>query len=318
MLLADKIKYAREKRGWTQEELAYKAAISVKSIQRVENHIQISLKSLESIAAALGVDYDYLLDERQHLADIKREFSNQAQFIDNSKMFNRTDIIDQIVLKSNVKQNDMVLDLACGTGIITKSIANKSKSIYAVDITDKMVSVTKEMCESEEFNHIHVLKGNAEKLNFQNDFFDLIITRLSIHHFKNPDIVIKEMKRVLKDSGRIIIVDIYSSGILEEAELHNAIEKLRDPTHVKALSLDEFEELFEQNSLCVKSIETIETAREYEEWLKITNAPERYEPLHIILKNLIACNKRAGIELTLSNEKIHFKHRFAIFELCFA
>lgn len=315
MLCGDKIKYNRSKKGWTQEELAYHANISVKSIQRAEKNIQVSIEVLKSIANALELDYTYLLDEKKHLAEITREFSNQAHSINNSKIFNNDDIVQRIVSKANVKITDKVLDLACGTGIITKVLAQKSDTVFAVDITEKMISITKEMCENEGYNHVKVIKGNAEKLNFDNSFFDLIITRLSIHHFRKPEIVIREMKRILNDNGKIIIADIYSSEIPEESELHNAIEQLRDPTHVKALSIKEFNELFETNGFTINSMDMLETTREYGEWLDITNSPERYEPLYIILKNLVECNKDAGIDLRKLNEKIYFNHKLVIYEL---
>lgn len=315
MLFGDKIKYTRSKKGWTQEELAFHAKLGVKTIQRAEKNVQISLDTLRSIAYALDIDYEYLLDEKKHLTEIKREFSNQAHFIHNSKIFNNNQIIQKIISMAGVRPTDQVLDLACGTGIMTRTIAEKTKKVIAVDITDKMVNLTQKMCNENGLDHVKVFNRNAEKLNFEDNFFDVIITRLSIHHFKNPDIVIKEMKRVLKDDGRIIIADIFSSELLEENQLHNAIEQLRDPTHVKALSQSEFQSLFDTNGLAIKNMNIIETQREYGEWLKITNAPERYEALYIVLKNLIESNKKAGIQLKIVDDKIYFIHSWVIYEL---
>jgi ubiquinone/menaquinone biosynthesis C-methylase UbiE len=315
MTVGYKIKYCRTKKGLTQEELAYKANVGVKTIQRAEKNIQISIDALKSIANILEIDYDYLLDDRKHIAEIKREFSNQAQSLNNSPIFNNNDIIDTIISLADIKPDSNVLDLACGTGIVTKALAKTSKHIYAVDITDEMIKMTKAMCIKNGFDHVKVLKGNAEKLNFDNEYFDIIVTRLSIHHFMNPDLTIKEMKRVLKPNGTILISDIYSSNDTEDAELHNAIEILRDPTHIKMLSLSEFEKLFSSNNLAITETSFINIEREYDEWLTITNAPERYQSLYIILKNLIKCGMTADIDLKYEDNKIYFLHKWVIYKL---
>lgn len=102
----------------------------------------------------------------------------------------------------------------------------------------------------------------------------------------------------------MIWFNIYSSNIKEEAELHNAIEQLRDPTHKKMLSLYEFDDLFRITQLKVNKVKYIDMQRYYDEWLKITNAPERYNAIFTILENLISSDKRDGINLQIKNDKI--------------
>jgi len=136
-----------------------------------------------------------------------------------------------------------------------------------------------------------------------------------VHHFKNPHKILKEINRVLKKDGTIIIADIYSSSIKEESELHNAIEQLRDPTHIKMLSLNEFVDLFRITQLKVNKVKYIDMQRYYDEWLEITNAPERYNAIFTILKNLISSDKRAGINLQMENDKINFVHKWVIYQL---
>jgi len=315
MEVCEKIKYSRMKKGLTQEGLAFEANISVKTVQRAEQGIQVSLDALKSISNVLGIDYDYLLDDRKHISEIKREFTQQADFIDKSDAFRSEEILKNIIELADIKKNSVVLDLACGTGIVTNAIAHASNHILAVDITDEMVRKTQSMCDENEFSHIEVLKGHAERLNFKDEYFDCIVTKLSIHHFKNPFKVLEEMKRVLKKGGIIVIADIYASSIKDEARLHNAIEQLRDPTHTQMLSLEEYKELFRLTNLEVNLIKYIDMQRHYDEWLKITNAPERYDAIFTILENLIQCDRSAGINLQLNGDNIDFIHKWVIYKL---
>ena len=169
MQVCEKIRYTRIKKGLTQEKLAFEANVSVKTVQRAEQGIQISLDALKSISNALGIDYDYLLDDRKHICEITREFTQQADLIDKSDAFRSEEILKNIIELADIKKDSVVLDLACGTGIVTNAIAHSSNHILAVDITNEMVRKTQEMCDENEFSHIEVLKGNAAKLNFKDE-----------------------------------------------------------------------------------------------------------------------------------------------------
>ena len=178
MQVGEKIRYTRIKKGLTQEKLSFEANVSVKTVQRAEQGIQVSLNALESISKVLGIDYDYLLEDRKHICEIKREFTQQADYINKSDAFKNEDVIKNIIEFADLKKESVVLDLACGTGIVTNAIANASNHIFAVDITNEMIRMTQIMCDENDFSHIKVLKGNAEKLNFEDEVFDCIVTRL--------------------------------------------------------------------------------------------------------------------------------------------
>src|SRR4029450_13136693 len=78
---------------------------------------------------------------------------------------------------------------------------------------------------------------------FDDEAFSLVFTRYSFHHFPDPSAVLKEMVRVCKSTGRIVVVDVFMTTF-EQANAYNHMERLRDPSHVRALLLKELEELF--------------------------------------------------------------------------
>jgi SAM-dependent methyltransferase len=77
--------------------------------------------------------------------------------------------------------------------------------------------------------------GDAEFLPFADEEFDGVVTRLAIHHFAEPQRALDEMFRVLQRGGSAVVVDVISSEDVAESNLHNAIERLRDPSHVRML-----------------------------------------------------------------------------------
>ena len=75
--------------------------------------------------------------------------------------------------------------------------------------------------------------------------FSLVFTRYSFHHFLDPKAVLAEMVRVCAPGGRVVVVDVFMSNP-EQAEAYNRLEKMRDPSHVRALALEELTGLFSE------------------------------------------------------------------------
>lgn len=73
--------------------------------------------------------------------------------------------------------------------------------------------------------------------------FSLVFTRYSFHHFTDPLVVLKEMVRVCRPGGRVVVADVFMTT-QRQADAYNHMEKLRDPSHVRALLLDELTKLF--------------------------------------------------------------------------
>ena len=136
------------------------------------------------------------------------------------------------------------------------------------------------------------------------------MTRLSVHHFDQPERVISEIFRVLRPGGSFVIADVISSEVPAEAELQNAIEILRDPSHVRMLPASELTSLVKGAGFAIESELARDKAREFEEWMGIVNDPSRVPPLRAVVRALARAGASAGIGLALDGEKIKFFHRW--------
>ena len=124
----------------------------------------------------------------------------------------------------------VMLDLACGPGILLASLASTMRLNVGVDVTPKMIEMARARCLAAGLVNIRFVESLAEHLPFAAAAFDCVVTRLSIHHFLDPLIVLSEVKRILKSDGLLVIADLISSEDPTETRLHNALEQLRDPT----------------------------------------------------------------------------------------
>lgn len=247
-----------------------------------------------------------------HFSRIKEEFKRQAETLSVASVFTDAGVLDQI--HSAVKPTRMMnlLDLGCGPGIVTAAIAPDVKEIVAYDLTPEMLDKAKLKCQEAGLKNVRFELGSAEHLPFQDESFDGVVTRLTIHHFLDPHPVMKEVVRVTRRGGKVVVADVVSSENEEEAALHNALETLRDPTHVQMLSSSAMLELMQLAGLRITSTVTWEMKRDYDEWIRITNAPERIKPLYTIMVALAKAGLHAGIHLHFDGNKVGFTHQWVL------
>jgi hypothetical protein len=92
--------------------------------------------------------------------------------------------------------------------------------------------------------------------------------------------------------------------------LQNAIEILRDPSHVRMLPGPELTSLVEGAGFAVEQLTSWDKPREFEEWMGIVNDASRVPPLRAVVRALARSGASAGMGLSLDGEKIRFFHRW--------
>jgi ubiquinone/menaquinone biosynthesis C-methylase UbiE len=153
-----------------------------------------------------------------------------------------------ILAASEVGPSDTVLDLACGPGAIACAFAQVARHVTGIDLTPAMIEQAKALQKSHGLANLTWRIGHVPPLPFPDASFALVFTRYSFHHFLDPKAVLAEMVRVCSPGGRVAVVDVFTSSP-EQAEPFNRMEKLRDPSHVWALSLEELTGLFHEAGL---------------------------------------------------------------------
>lgn len=243
---------------------------------------------------------------------IRNEFSRQADAMAKAALFNDADVLARIREAARLTGSSRVLDVACGPGIVVEALARAAGKVVGCDITPEMLEKTRTRCASVGLTNVDCMPGRAEALPFDDASFDAVVSRSAVHHFAAPAAALREMARVVRRGGRVVIVDVMSAESPEEAALHNALETLRDPSHVRMLPKSELHQVLAQAELAVESCLEWTNHREFDEWLKITSAPERVGPLRAVMTALARRGATAGINLRLEGETIRFEHRAAL------
>ena len=245
-----------------------------------------------------------------HLKRVADEFTRQAQNFETWAA--KADHSRRFAAALGEMRRGKLLDVACGPGLMTAALALQAISVVAFDATEEMLKKARARCAKIGLNNVTFKSGDAENLPFNDDEFDGVVTRLAIHHFANPQRALDEMFRVLRPGGVAVIVDVVSSEDRDESKLHNAIERLRDPSHVRMLPASELDAGVSRAGFRNLEHATWDMDRELEEWLAIVDDPARVEPMGTVIRTLAESGRTAGFGLSVNQGRVVFFHRWRL------
>jgi SAM-dependent methyltransferase len=143
---------------------------------------------------------------------------------------------------------DAVLDVACGPGLLACAFAATARHVTGIDLTPAMIEQARTLQRGRGLTNLDWQTGDVYSLPFPDASFSAAFSRYAFHHLLEPGAVLAEMVRVTEPGGRVAVVDVYTMGE-EQARAYDHIEKLRDPSHVRALGRDELIGLFRDAGL---------------------------------------------------------------------
>jgi ubiquinone/menaquinone biosynthesis C-methylase UbiE len=143
--------------------------------------------------------------------------------------------------------DDTALDVACGGGLIVCAFAQHVRHATGVDVTPAMLEQARKLQASKGLTNVTWQLGDVRQLPYPDGSFTIVTSRFAFHHFLDPLAVLHEMKRVCAPGGRVAVID--SAPARDKADAFNRMEVVRDPSHVRAMTLDELRALYRSAGL---------------------------------------------------------------------
>jgi ubiquinone/menaquinone biosynthesis C-methylase UbiE len=134
----------------------------------------------------------------------------------------------------------LVLDLGCGGGHVSFTVAPFAREVTAYDLSLEMLEAVAGTAAARGITNIVTRQGVAEDLPFPDSHFDIVATRYSAHHWRDLAAGLAGIRRVLKPGGLAVVMDVVSPGPAQHDTFLQSIELLRDPTHVRDYSTAEW------------------------------------------------------------------------------
>lgn len=145
----------------------------------------------------------------------------------------------------------VVLDLGCGTGEFEQLVLNKypNQQMVGVDISQKMLEIAQHKCQA--YPNVAFRTASALALLFQEHNFDVIVSANAFHYFDDPQAALKEMRRVLKPNGSVVILDWCKDYLL--CRLCDVLLRFVDPAHQQCYTQQEFHHLLTSAQLDIQA-----------------------------------------------------------------
>jgi ubiquinone/menaquinone biosynthesis C-methylase UbiE len=204
---------------------------------------------------------------RKHKEAVQKQFARTVEAFSKYAVRDSPEVLAEKVEFAKAQATDAILDIACGPGSFALALAPQVRLAMGVDLTPEMLRQARAFQTEKNVPNAAFACGDAEQLPFPDAAFDLVTCQCSFHHMPKPGLVLREMVRVTKPGGRLLIIDALAPESDTKFELHNRIEKLRDPSHALTLRLTTFLTLFETHSLEVARQALRRRQRSFNQWM---------------------------------------------------
>jgi len=166
------------------------------------------------------------------------------------------------------------LDVGCGGGHVAYRAAPHVHLVTACDPSADMLRVVGATAAERNITNLRTARGPAERLPFDDTCFDIAATRFSAHHWADLDAGLREVARVLKPNGLFLVVDAASPGKpLLDTHLQ-AVEVLRDPSHVRNYTCAEWMAALGRAGFAVGEMRAARVKIAFAVWAERMQTPE--------------------------------------------
>jgi SAM-dependent methyltransferase len=136
----------------------------------------------------------------------------------------------------------LVLDVACGAAHASEVVASSVRQVVAVDLTAELLALGAARLRSGGVENVLLQEGNAQRLPFVDDSFDLVYCLNSLHHIGDPARAVTEMVRTCRPDGRVVLSDLIAPSA-ENRDAFDALHRRIDPSHHRAFLESELVDL---------------------------------------------------------------------------
>lgn len=203
-------------------------------------------------------------------------YASRARDYVTSAVHSSGDDLDQIEAALRGRSDAIVLDLGCGGGHVSYRAAPHVAEVIACDVTPSMLEAVAATAAERKLPNIAVQQAPAENLPFPNASFDFVLCRFTAHHWQDLDAGLREARRVLRAGGRAIVIDTIAPEDRVLDTYVQAIEVLRDASHVRNYGLSEWVSALSRARFAVEGIIVRRLRMEFPVWIARTQTPQSH------------------------------------------
>ncbi|MEZ5843284.1 MAG: methyltransferase domain-containing protein [Hyphomicrobiaceae bacterium] len=220
---------------------------------------------------------------------VQKQFGANAAAYVTSAVHAKGDSLKRLVELVKPEKHWRALDVATAAGHTALAFAPSVAHVVASDLTDEMLVQASKLAAERGVTNFETAKADAEALPFADKSFDLVSCRIAPHHFPDIPRFVAEVWRVLKPGGTFALVDNVSpddettpgfpaADLAEAAATYNEFEKIRDPSHGRALTVSEWKRVVSGQGFAITHTELMDKAMDFATWCRNMQVPATTVP----------------------------------------
>lgn len=254
---------------------------------------------------------------QKHKAAIQQQFTLTVDVFSKQAPKDTPEVLEEKAAFAGPQPADLALDIACGPGTLALALAPRVRFAVGIDLTHAMLKQAREFQGQYEITCAAFTESEAERLPFPDGTFSLVTCQAAFHHMLKPEFVLKEMVRVTRPEGRLVIIDSVGPEGEEKWRLYNQIEKIRDPSHTASMRLTTFLKMFDDLRLEPVRQSIKRRERSFNRWMHragVAASDARYIQTRRLLEEA-ASDDRAGHSARAQGDDLVIVHHEAMFLL---
>ncbi len=186
--------------------------------------------------------------------EARRVFGQRAAAYTTSASHTDADVLASVVRMASPEPHWSALDIATGTGHTAFALAPHARSVAGIDLTPEMLGEARKLAEARSVDNVNLCLADVHHLPFRDRSFHLITCRRAAHHFSNIARALGEMRRVLREEGRLVIDD---RSVPEDDFIDSCMNKLdryHDGSHIRQYRPDEWTGMLRASGFLVEEV----------------------------------------------------------------
>lgn len=222
----------------------------------------------------------------------RETFGERAAMYTTSAAHTDPQVLARVVELCAPRADWTALDVATGTGHTAFALASHVARVVGTDLTPQMLAEGEKLVHERSIANVHLCLADAHALPFEAGTFHLVTCRRAAHHFSDIALALREMRRVLRAGGRLVIDDrsVPEDDLVDEGM--NELDRLHDESHVRQYRPSEWERMLETSGFAVESLEPYTKHRSLTSLTEGVSAGN-VRKIHALLDGLNADQRRA-------------------------
>ena len=200
------------------------------------------------------------------------------------------DALENLVRQAKPRR---ALDLGAGGGHVAYRLARHAERVTAADLSADMLAAVAAKAKADGLSNIDTVESPAERLALPDGSVDFLACRYSAHHWRDFHAGLREARRVTKLRAPAVFIDAYAPGVALLDTHLQAVELLRDTSHVRNRTLAEWTAALEVAGFAVRGLRTWQLRMDFAVWIARMRTPEENARAIRALQTAVSSEVRA-------------------------